>query len=355
MLDNIQISRFRSIHNLRVDHLEQFNLFVGANDAGKSSVLEAIFLIMNPGGGQLPVNINFFRGISTDVKDFFALNFYNLDVSKAIRISARFNNLQHERSMVIQLSDNHNFDSEKPDIFSIDKLTENTSPHIDELSSTFEIQYEVNEAKKILGRTYMRQRGNSIEIKANLNIDVSKKGIYIRSGFEQREVVQWVNEAMLEKHLPKIIKVLNLIEPDLTQIVISPASTIYCDVGLDRMVPIGNLGDGILKALYILSVISIHKNGYVIIDEIENGLHHQSLNKLWNAIVAFSRDNKAQIFASTHSMDCVRAFIDSDIRGEALEGQKKIYRVQRVEGETKIFSYDYDVAQVTIERDMELR
>jgi AAA15 family ATPase/GTPase len=43
ILNSIQIKNFRGFDNLDIDGFSQINLFIGRNNSGKSSVLEAIF------------------------------------------------------------------------------------------------------------------------------------------------------------------------------------------------------------------------------------------------------------------------------------------------------------------------
>jgi predicted ATPase len=44
----------------------------------------------------------------------------------------------------------------------------------------------------------------------------------------------------------------------------------------------------------------------VLLDEFENGFHYSVLSKLWEAVSEFAQNNP-QIFASTHSEECIRA------------------------------------------------
>lgn len=47
-LDNVTIDGFRGLRNLRLDDLGHFNILVGANDSGKTSVLEALSILCKP-------------------------------------------------------------------------------------------------------------------------------------------------------------------------------------------------------------------------------------------------------------------------------------------------------------------
>ena len=91
MFQKLDIHYFRGIRNASVEHLGQVNLFWGKNNCGKSSLLDAIFLVTGQSNPLLPVNINRmrdYRGVSE--KDF-GLNFYNFDTQNARTTFAVYN------------------------------------------------------------------------------------------------------------------------------------------------------------------------------------------------------------------------------------------------------------------------
>ncbi len=45
----------------------------------------------------------------------------------------------------------------------------------------------------------------------------------------------------------------------------------------------------------------------LLIDEIENGLHHSVIEAVWRGIGALSRNHDIQVFVTTHSEECVNA------------------------------------------------
>ena len=50
MFKRLHLSNFRGFENVEIDQLRQINLITGKNNAGKSTLLEAIFLL--GGGGK---------------------------------------------------------------------------------------------------------------------------------------------------------------------------------------------------------------------------------------------------------------------------------------------------------------
>lgn len=73
-------------------------------------------------------------------------------------------------------------------------------------------------------------------------------------------------------------------------------------------VPLRTFGDGVNRLFGIILSLCNAKNGVVLIDEIENGLHYSVQTSIWKTIVRLARDLNVQVFATSHSWDCVRAF-----------------------------------------------
>jgi len=78
--------------------------------------------------------------------------------------------------------------------------------------------------------------------------------------------------------------------------------------GLVRPVPLRALGDGLARFLGITISVALASRGFLLIDEFENGLHHSVQEKLWSFVFKVAREMNVQVFATTHSEDCVRAF-----------------------------------------------
>ena len=76
----------------------------------------------------------------------------------------------------------------------------------------------------------------------------------------------------------------------------------------DTPVLLSSLGEGINRYIAILCAIWASKDGYLFIDEIENGIHYTNYEKLWKIIFDASEKAKCQIFITTHSKECIEAF-----------------------------------------------
>ena len=66
MLKHLQIRNFRVFNELKIDRLSRINLIAGRNNSGKTSLLEAIFLLSGAGNAQMAINQNVIRGLAPD-------------------------------------------------------------------------------------------------------------------------------------------------------------------------------------------------------------------------------------------------------------------------------------------------
>ena len=87
------------------------------------------------------------------------------------------------------------------------------------------------------------------------------------------------------------------------------------------------MGDGMSRILSLALAIASVPGGIVLVDEIENGIHHSVMEEVWKAVGAFARSYDVQLFATTHSYECIgaayRAF------DEDKEDELRLFRIQR--------------------------
>ncbi|MCX7012289.1 MAG: ATP-binding protein [Candidatus Sumerlaeota bacterium] len=149
---------------------------------------------------------------------------------------------------------------------------------------------------------------------------------------------------------------LRVIDPRITRIrtiTVGQIPVIHGDVGLGRMLPLTLLGEGLQRMASLLLAIATTAGGIVLIDEIENGLHHSVLPKVWRAIADAAKRFDVQVFATTHSYECIGA------AHAAFEAQSdydfRLHRLESIKGEVKAISYDRETLGVAMDAYMEVR
>jgi AAA15 family ATPase/GTPase len=85
-------------------------------------------------------------------------------------------------------------------------------------------------------------------------------------------------------------------------------NVIMFDIGKPQLVRYEIMSDGIKKILSLLVSVTAAKNGVLLVDELENGLHYSSMDTLWQALIKIAETNNVQISATTHSYECLASF-----------------------------------------------
>ena len=91
----------------------------------------------------------------------------------------------------------------------------------------------------------------------------------------------------------------------------------------------------------------------MLIDEIENGLHHRVLGNVFSNLLKMAKRFNVQVVATTHSAECIDAAFDSLGRGD--EGDFAFHRIDQSEKGTKAFHFDREMLETAAEFAMEVR
>ncbi len=108
--------------------------------------------------------------------------------------------------------------------------------------------------------------------------------------------------------------------------------------GADNPVPLRSLGDGAVRAFAVALALAASSNGFLLIDEAENGIHHSIQAKFWNMVLQTAQRNNVQVIATTHSWDCVVGFAQAANELEDVEGL--LVRIERPPIGLRPITYD---------------
>lgn len=79
--------------------------------------------------------------------------------------------------------------------------------------------------------------------------------------------------------------------------------------GTKKKIPVPNISSGINRSMAIMLAIASSPKSVVLVDEIENGIHHAHLVTMWRSLISFLRKFDCQMFVSTHSAECISALV----------------------------------------------
>ena len=100
----------------------------------------------------------------------------------------------------------------------------------------------------------------------------------------------------------------------------------------------------------IVLAMASSRGGIVLIDEIENGIHHTVLQDLWRAIERSAKYFDVQVFATTHSFECLSA------AGRSLSEKDMVFhRLEVTNGSNQCTTYEAEEFEAALEHDFEVR
>ena len=307
MLTQLQIRGYRGFRDLTINPLGRINLFAGKNNSGKSSLLETIFLLVGGENPQIATNINVIRGLELNIPRanlFWKQLFSDLNMEQSIKIEGEHKSqgrlaleIEPGRQSTIKIPLDA---TNRPSPVSATNL-------IDDHSLIF--RYSIGSEKPVESRISLNRQG--LEIDQPNIIDLPFQAIILlsRNRNTQENAVR-LGELRKQKQGDVLLKALQVIEPKLQSIEDNFASgtpMIWGDIGLPELVPLFVMGEGMnLIARIVLAITSV-PDGVVLVDEIETGLYHSTLPDVWRVIDEVAKQFNTQVFATTHSHECIEA------------------------------------------------
>ena len=352
MFTRLAIKNFRAFGELEVADLGPINLFTGMNNAGKTSLLKAIFLLSGGGSPHLAANGNVVRGLAEREsqiptalwKEFFV----GLDVGKVIEVAGT-----HEELGELTL----NIESGLPE-----QVATVTPTNGDDITISPNVTTNVPDGRGLsfsfrqgdkVARGHILLNGPDFE-GTRPNVDVPfPAAILVSRGGDVHEDAKRLGELRRLKRGGILLEALRIVEPRLQSIEDNSASgapMIWGDVGLSELVPLSVMGEGMTRLARIVLAISSSPKGVVLVDEIENGLHHSVLEKVWEVVELAARQLGTQVFATTHSFECVQA------AHQALpHAAFRLHRLEIDNEERRCVTYRADAIDGAIKHGLEVR
>lgn len=308
MIESLEIQNFRGIERLQLKNLRRINLVVGPNASGKTALLEGLFV----GSGATPelvLRTKQWRGmpgfgiaaLRAVYEDLWRDLFFQFDQKRDILISLKGSSPLCTRSLRIT------YNSPQEVLIPVPSSTS-----IADGSPIVPIAFEWTDGvgKKTTGIPLVNASG--LGIKSEGDAALMPSAFYSSANTPPAsETATYFSNFSIRNAQDSIVKSLRQEFPYIKEITSESravGSVVYVSLEhLSEKIPINLLSSGINKLLTLLLGIANQPGGVVYIDEIENGFYYDRMPSIWRLILQFSRDFDVQIFASTHSKECLEA------------------------------------------------
>lgn len=343
MVKKLKIKNFKGLSELNVNDLSCVNLIGGRNNVGKTSLLEALFLFHDRANPHMFLRLHGFRGVLSvglTPEAMWAPIFTSYDLKHPIEISVESTNGENNK-LILQINNKY--------------IRQNIQGYTS-FGQRPQIKTDINPPPSIaLDITY--KNGHKKDQTAHLLIESGSIGMHIdfmdfkpvetifmaatsRIG-PQEDAVRF-GKLDIKGELDEIINFIKeTIEPrllNLSSIALEDQSVIHAQLeGISRKIPVSYMGDGMARLISIILAISNCENGSILIDEIENGIHYSVIPKIWKGILKASQKYNCQVFATTHSYEC----LESAIKGIDENSHDKFRYIRLERDNDKLISNTY--------------
>jgi len=275
-IKNIEIKNFKCFEDFKAEGFGRVNLIGGKNNVGKTAFMEACrtnvyatnlghFIVALARNKNTRETLNYYKeyteGSQITFLDRFVIN--PLKTIESFNINSNINNIQF-------------------------------TPINEDGIVTYKCNINSKESIFIPKKDSLAPKGNQ-----NITL-ISAYGLSYSEIIRLYAILQKIDQEVF------LNSSLSIVDASITNFKIIK-DTPYCKV-YDKYIELTELGAGIQQFISIILSLFQSKNGYCFIDEIGYGIHYTNLDKLWEIILTISKEQNVQVFATTHSKECIESY-----------------------------------------------
>ncbi len=322
----LAIERFRSLRQLNLEGLGRINLITGRNNSGKSSVLEALRILASDASPSVLSEILRYREENLNDSDDPSRMIGAEGASQISSLFPGFPPLDRIRESIVISANGANsplhlsltlgWFSEQRDPEGFRRLIPQQTQLFPETEAIPALVVEVGPTRKIIPLDNLKRlsrrplQSSVVEEPRIACVYVSPYGSEHTAAFGPL----WDKIALSDRE-HDVVDALRIIAPEIAAVSMvggegsrQPRMAIVRVTGQARPLPLRSFGDGLNRLFGIVLSLANAKNGLLLIDEVENGMHHTIQADVWRAMFRLSKRLNVQVFATSHSWDSIEAF-----------------------------------------------
>lgn len=327
----IEIIKYKKLINLKIEKLNRINIFAGLNNSGKTSLLEAIELLINQN------DIYNFLEMQKRRAKFINLNplWLNREFQDSIELKGVFNNTSTFVKIDKIREEDENLNKEEPYLSTIQINSNFAEKNLISQNRLFQTKDEkiYKNIKIICNNSYSTpfaiQNRTDLEKLYSKSVD---RDVFI-------DILDFIKE-----NIDKDIKDIRFTKEHIETFKVNHK---------DFTADLSNFGEGLQRIFYIALQFASAENGVLLIDELENGIHYTLLEKFTEFIQKLADKLNVQVFLTTHSKECIEAFVNNGYKNEDVS-----YNLiaQTLDGkEIKVINYTSESLLNKLSQNLEIR
>jgi len=367
-MSTINIHGYRGFEKFEISGLGRINLLVGANNSGKTSALEAIYFLASRGEPSSLLQSLTQRGerVTTRREESGFRPNVEFDVSHLFfghesRVGAKF-----------QIQSKNDGSSRSINV-SIEELADKDlaevppDPRLPPSRLALRIKGEPHPSVTTLRLSRLDAINlDSIESPRRIRrrtTDESGQTQFISpESLSAGDLAAMWDSVVLTDNENLVLRALQFLDPSIERVAAQVGSTytsarggfIVKQKGPGKPIPIGSLGGGMWRMLALAITITQCRGGVLLVDEIDTGLHYSVLGNMWRLISDAAVQFEVQVFATTHSSDCIKSFASVCIEQDLFASRP--ITLQRIEfGKSIATRYSPEEIRIAADSNIEVR
>ena len=309
-INNIEIENYKCFDNFKVDGFKRVNLIGGKNNIGKTSFMEACLICSAESYGDIYHRLREIKTHRNLINNILAGTQRQEDIQKLIVENQNIHIKCNDEDVYIQFID---------DFYNL----------------------------KVIGKPLKTIDYTTLFNTLDQNIQYSFMSFTLSYISAFSDFNEMYNMAISQLKLDNKLELLN--EYLLKMFDISKIDTINDEpyLMIDKWVKLSETGQGIKTFINIIFSMFILENRTLFIDEIENGIHYSLFDDFWEIILTLSKERNIQVFATTHSKECIESYNRVSLR---LNDEDSVYfEMGKNKNTKKIFMRNLDNEQLDYE------
>ncbi len=353
MFKRLSIDGFRSFDKFEVDPLGRFNLIVGRGDSGKTNLLEAVFLACSNGDASLLYKEQELRRVQVDTltsaehATYFDLSWSVWNDSARFTIDSKWDD--DDRKIAFTRVD-------RKDVVPIlTESAEGSKPQNDNFPkdalAVYQVESSLNGVKHV-GRMFVTPSSVQFRREGEEIGNINARYAHPYGQNPSRHLARFWSKAEDDQEDVAILRLLRSFDPNVSAIKVAVNDAGLASLRIEHKllgrIPVEAFGAGFGKTLAIATAAISATNGVLIIDELDSSLHVGAQRPLIEFLLKCVAKHNIQLFASTHSLETLDAFLECFEEASDLFSTSedfKILQVSKVDGRTQVEQSNLDEAK----------
>lgn len=309
MITSFKVDNFKCFEHLELSDLRRLNLVVGDNASGKTAFLEAIKLACEA-SPQAVLALNQLRGLAFMLPPYpsreafevpWLTLFFRQDINRTISFS-------YKDSKLVTKSLNVFFDKSKT--FTTVPTPEGKSDNGPTTIVPLKFDRSINGENSAIYATVTPQGAPQLQFLPGLGPITGFLASTLATTMQ--EIARMLSRLSVDGKEIGVLRILRKIFPfveGLSVLTLIPGQEAVYISERDSSIklPATMVSAGVNKFLSLIIGLSSHHGVVALVDEIDNGFYYKKLPEIWSILLQLTKECDAQIFASTHSWECLEA------------------------------------------------